>query len=222
MPVWAVIPLKSPDSAKSRLAGILSAQQRVRLFYTLASRVIDATLLTPGIEGVHVVTASEAVADFATSLGARCVLLERDCGTAAACTMALKKMPPACRQRVLFVAGDIPLISSGELSRFVGLPERRPLVAIAADRHQVGTNALLCAPGDAIPLCFGGNSFAQHLAAAARLGVAVHIIDSAPLALDIDEAGDLHEWRRRLAESGRPVDFDHGELFATKEAAFSQ
>ena len=221
MPVWAVIPLKSPESAKSRLGAALNAQQRVRLFYALARRVIDAAVHTPGIEGVTVVTASNAVADFATGLGARCVRLESDCGTAAACTSALEKVPPHHRQRVLFVAGDIPLISSDELSRFVALTERSPLVAIAADRLQIGTNALLCAPGDAIPLCFGINSFAQHLAAAARLGVAVHVVDSAPLALDIDEASDLHEWHRRLAESGRPVDLDLKELFATQEVVFS-
>ena len=220
MSVWAVIPLKSPESAKSRLASTLSAQQRVRLFYTLASRVIDATVHTPGIEGVTVVTASNAVADFAKSRSARCLRLESDCGTAAACTNALEKVPPHQRQRVLFVAGDIPLISSSELSRFVALTERSPLVAIAPDRRRIGTNALLCAPGNAIPLSFGSNSFAHHLAAAARLGVAVQVIDSAPLALDIDEARDLHEWRRRLTENGRPVDLDLEEWFATQEVAF--
>lgn len=222
MAVWAIIPLKSPDSAKSRLSGALNAQQRLRLFYGLARRVIDAAVRTPGIAGVTVVTASDEVMEFAANLGAQCLRLKSDRGMAAACRDALEKLPARCIQRVLFIAGDIPLISSSALLPLIALSDRGPLVAIAADRRHFGTNALLCAPGHAIPLCFGSGSFTQHLAAAGRLGVAAHIVDSAPLALDIDEPGDLHEWHRWLAESGQPVDAELTDLFAIPEVAFSQ
>lgn len=222
MPVWAIIPLKSPGSAKSRLSGALNAQQRLRLFYVLARRVILAAVRTPGIAEVTVVTASDVVVEFAANLGAQCLRLESDRGTAEACRDALEKLPVSCRQRVLFIAGDIPLISSGALLPMVTLSDRSPLVAIAADRHHFGTNALLCAPGHAIPLCFGSGSFTQHVAAAARLGVAAHIVDSAALALDIDEPGDLYEWRRRLTESDQPIDIEFTDLFATQEVALSQ
>lgn len=222
MPVWAIIPLKSPDSAKSRLSGALTAQQRLRLFYALAGRVIEAAVRTPGIAGVTVVTASDAVMEFAANLGAQRLRLESDRGMAAACRDTLEKLPARVLQRVLFIAGDLPLISSSALLPMVTLSDRSPLVAIAADRRHFGTNALLCAPGHAIPLYFGSGSFTQHLAAAARLGVATHIVDSAALALDIDEPGDLHEWRRRLAESGQPVDVELTDLFAIQEVAFGQ
>ena len=222
MSVWAVIPLKSPHSAKSRLGGVLNAAQRLHLFYVLARRVIDATLRTPGIDGVTVVTASDTVVDFATGLGAQCLRLGSDRGTAEACAEALEKLPARCVQRVLFIAGDIPLITSSALLPLIALPDQNPLVAIAGDRRLLGTNALLCAPGHAIPLCFGGSSFAQHIAVAGRLGIPAHIVDSEPLALDIDEPRDLHEWRRRVAESGQPVDVDLRDLFDMQEVVLSQ
>ena len=222
MSVWAVIPLKSPHSAKSRLSGVLDAQQRLRLFYLLSRGVIDAALHTPGIDGVTVVTASKAVEDFATSLGAQCLRLESERGTAEACSEALEKLPPRCRERVLFIAGDIPLISPSVLAPLVALSDRSPLIAIAGDRRQIGTNALLNAPGDVISLCFGNDSFAQHIAAATRLGIATHIIDSEPLGLDIDEPDDLDEWRRQLAKGGQPFDGELGDLLAANEEAVSQ
>ena len=55
---WALVPLKSPDRAKSRLAGVLSPVQRTTLFFALAERVIHALRGTPGIDNVVVVTAS--------------------------------------------------------------------------------------------------------------------------------------------------------------------
>lgn len=222
MSVWAVIPLKSPESAKSRLSGVLNAAQRLRLFYALAHRVIEAATRTPGIAGVTVVTASEAVVAFAEKLGARCLRLDSDRGTAQACGCALVSLPTYGVDGALFIAGDLPLISPGALRPLVALSNSGPLVAIAGDRRQFGTNALLCAPGSAIPLCFGSGSFAKHLAAAAHVGVAAHIVDSAPLALDIDEPADLHEWHRQLVASKQPIDVELHDLFAAQDVALSQ
>jgi 2-phospho-L-lactate guanylyltransferase len=49
-------------------------------------------------------------------------------------------------------------------------------VVLAPDRDQLGTNALLTRPPEAMPLCFGEHSFPRHLEAArlARLEVAVY------------------------------------------------
>ena len=219
MSVWAVIPLKSPESAKSRLSGALNAAQRLRLFYVLARRVVEAAMHTPGIAGVTVVTASDAVVAFAQNLGAQCLRLESDHGTAAACTRALHSLPRDDSAGVLFVAGDLPLISPSALIPLVELAKNNPLIAIAGDRHRFGTNALLCAPRGAIPLCFGEASFAKHLAVAANLGVPAHIVDSAPLSLDIDEPADLREWQHRLLFNNQPIDADLQDCFAAPEAA---
>ena len=222
MSVWAVIPLKSPESAKSRLSGVLNAAQRLHLFYALAHRVIEAATHTPGIAGVTVVTASEDVVAFAANLGAQCLQLDRDRGTAQACGCALDPLPTHGVDGVLFIAGDLPLISPSALRPLVALSNSGPLVAIAGDRRQLGTNAMLCAPGRAIPLCFGSGSFAKHLAAAAHAGVVAHIVDSAPLALDIDEPADLHEWHRQLVASKQPIDVELHDLFAAQDMALSQ
>ena len=72
---------------------MLNAAQRLHLFYALAHRVIEAATHTPGIAGVTVVTASEDVVAFAANLGAQCLQLDRDRGTAQACGCALDPLP---------------------------------------------------------------------------------------------------------------------------------
>jgi 2-phospho-L-lactate/phosphoenolpyruvate guanylyltransferase len=222
MSVWAIVPLKSPHSAKSRLSGVLDDSQRLRLFYLIARRVIEAALHTPGINGVSVVTASNAVMDFSANLGAQCLRLDHDHGTAKACSDAIEKLPSSCVQRVLFIAGDLPLISSSVLAPLVALSDQGPLIAIAGDRQRIGTNALLCTPGDVIPLCFGEGSFSRHVDGAKQLGVATHIVNSPPLALDIDEPEDLDEWHRLVIESGTRIDDELRELFLAREEAMSR
>ena len=82
--MWAIVPLKSPDTAKSRLAQVLSPEQRRALFFELARRVLTALQETSGISQVAVVTASEEVARFAQGFDAMILREPCDAGTAQA------------------------------------------------------------------------------------------------------------------------------------------
>jgi 2-phospho-L-lactate guanylyltransferase (CobY/MobA/RfbA family) len=54
-------------------------------------------------------------------------------------------------------------------------------------------------PPDAIPLCFGPNSFERHVTAARARGIEPVIVESALLGLDIDQPEDLQQLWTRLA-----------------------
>jgi 2-phospho-L-lactate guanylyltransferase len=188
---WALVPLKSPDRAKSRLAGVLSPAQRASLFLVLAERVISALRATPGIDHVAVVTASPAIADFSRSLQAHPLVQTADAGMSAALEAGLHELRAFAPARVLMIPGDLPLISPAALSRFLASAGHAPGVAIVPDRRRAGTNLLLCAPPDAVAPCFGGHSFERHLAAAAAAGVDARVLHIEELALDLDEPQDL-------------------------------
>jgi 2-phospho-L-lactate/phosphoenolpyruvate guanylyltransferase len=201
--MWAVVPLKSPDVAKSRLSGALDAAGRRALFFGMARQVLGALLDTPSLEYVAVVTASAEVAGFAQSLGASVIWEEREAGTAAACRAAVAAASGRT-DSLLMLSGDLPLASAAALEPLVSFagPSRR--VAIVADRRRVGTNALLCAPADVIPICFGPDSFQRHVAACGP-EVALEIVESSALSLDIDDEQDLRELRRRLPTGTVPA-----------------
>jgi 2-phospho-L-lactate/phosphoenolpyruvate guanylyltransferase len=195
--VWAIVPLKSPEAAKSRLAPALDASARRRLFFAMADRVVRTLTQTPGIAGVAVVTASPEVAALAQRRGALVIRQEADAGTAQACSSAVNILSGRAHS-VLMVSGDIPLLSAQSLAELVEMGQRAKVVAIAPDRRCTGTNVLLCAPPQIIPNCFGSDSFQRHLSAARTREVPVHVIESEALALDIDDVADLDELRRRL------------------------
>jgi 2-phospho-L-lactate guanylyltransferase len=117
--MWAVVPLKSPERAKSRLAGALNPAQRQHLLFELGKRVIDALQATRGIEAVAVVTASAEVAAFAKSLGAHPILQTTETGTAAAFSAALQELEPLRLDSVLMIAGDLPLVSVAAIERII-------------------------------------------------------------------------------------------------------
>ena len=74
--MWAVVPLKSPETAKSRLADALSGSQRRELFFSMARHVLQTLRASPGITQVAVVTSSNEVAHLAQEYGCR-VMIER-------------------------------------------------------------------------------------------------------------------------------------------------
>jgi 2-phospho-L-lactate guanylyltransferase len=195
--LWAVVPLKSPDAAKSRLRAGLDAGARRRLVFAMARQVVRTLVRTPGIAGVAVVTASPEVAAFVEDEGAAVIRQERDTGTAEACRSAVAHLA-ASADSLLMISGDIPLICTEAIAALVDLSWRTPLVAIVPDRRRSGTNALLCVPPAVIPPCFGTDSFQHHLAAARRQGAELRIVESDALSLDIDDLEDLDELRRRL------------------------
>src|SRR5262245_18273481 len=141
--MWAVVPLKSPAAAKSRLSEALSPIQRRELFFLMARQVIGSLLAVPGIARVAVITPSAEVADFAASLGAWVIREEREAGTAAACSAAVSAAAGRTPS-VLMMSGDLPLACAAAIEPLTRLAGRSPLVAIVGDRRREGTNALLC------------------------------------------------------------------------------
>lgn len=203
--MWAIVPLKSPLTAKSRLSAVLSADQRRDLFFELARRVIVALRATPGIAQVAVVTASDDVARFAGECGAVVLRQSRDAGTAQAFAAAIAQLRPLHIGKLLMIAGDLPLISSHALEPLLAAAAHHDIV-IVPDRLGVGTNALLCSPPDAIAPCFGADSFGRHLAAARATDLTHRVLHIDELALDIDVPADLEHLKRLQggAPPGRP------------------
>jgi 2-phospho-L-lactate guanylyltransferase len=196
-PTWALVPLKARERAKSRLATVLSPEQRARLFFGLAERVIQVLQATRGIDSVAVVTASAEIAVFARSLGAVPILQSDDFGMSAAFDLAIDELQQEKPRRVLMLPGDLPLISSSALEAVLGASGTGPGVVVVPDRHRVGTNALLCNPPRALAPCFGGRSFERHLAAAKTAGMTAHVLELEALALDLDHPEDLDHLRHR-------------------------
>ena len=121
-----LIPIRSFDDAKTRLAGVLSAADRRRLAMAMAERVVRAAR---GLDG-HVVSDDDEVLRWAAKLGAG-VLSPAVQGlnesiTAAVSAVASAPEPPA---RVIIAHADLPL--ADDLLFFILSTRMMPPIAVA-------------------------------------------------------------------------------------------
>jgi len=200
---WALVPLKSSERAKSRLAEVLDAEQRRQLFFTLAKRVILALQESRNIDAVAVITSSREVAEFARSLRAMTMMQDADVGMSPALDSALHVLQTMRPARVLMVPGDLPLISAGAVDAIFNDQTTREQVVLVPDHRHEGTNALLCSPPQVIAPCFGSSSFSRHLNAARAANIATRVLEIEELALDLDCADDLEYLRSYPGEHSR-------------------
>ena len=92
---------------------------------------------------------------------------------------------------MLTVPADIPLVAADDIAQLLAAATAAPAFVIAPSRDRRGSNAVLCAPADCVPLRFGDGSFAAHLAAARDRGIEPAILELPRVALDIDTGDDL-------------------------------
>ena len=183
----AIVPANSPCSAKSRLAGLLTPDERARLVEAMLADVVDACARARSVDEVLVVTPDPAIAP----AGVR-VLRDRGLGHAAAIALALER----CTGRdALVVMADCPLVAPATIDALAAAA--RPVALCpAADG---GTNALALRPVGSVEPAFGVPGGAAVLVERARaLGLEAAVVDDPLAALDVDTPDDL----RRVLELG--------------------
>lgn len=190
--VVAIVPIGELEGAKSRLGGMLDAEERRDLVIGLARRTIEAAAATPGIDETVVVTPDDELRRLALDAGARPVR-QREQGLNCGLREARAEAMAAGAEAVLVLPTDLPLVSPAALGALLAqLGEKeRPLVVLVTDRHGRGTNALLLAPPDAVEFAFGGDSRRAHTASAREVGARLVEIADGPLTLDVDTPDDL-------------------------------
>jgi 2-phospho-L-lactate guanylyltransferase len=188
MRVRAVVPVKGLDAAKQRLAGVLGPALRRDLMLAMLEDVLTA-LAASAVDGILIATSDPRAAALAERFGADVSDEDAEAGHSEAVAAAARRLARA-DTALLTVPADIPLLRADDIARLVAAcgPES---FAIVAARDGRGSNAVLCAPADAVPLRFGGASFAPHLAAARARGLVPVVLDLPRIALDIDEPADL-------------------------------
>ena len=188
--ICAVVPVKDTAQAKQRLAGMLSAEQRRELALAMAEDVHQTLAAAAGLAGILVDTAYPAAAAIAARYGARVTGDGARADHTAAVAAAAQRLA-AEGFDMLALPGDIPLVEPADIARLLAAQRPPPAFTIVPARDQMGSNALLCSPADAVPLRFGDGSFFPHLHAARARGIEPVVMRLPRIALDIDTPEDL-------------------------------
>jgi len=191
MDLWAVVPIKELERAKERLAPLLPPERRRALMLAMFEDVLAALAATPGLAGLAVVTIDPAAGRLAAEYGAR--LIERGArdGHSGAVAAAATLLTEEGRAGMLTLPGDIPLVTPAEITSLVAAHRPAPAFTIAPSRDELGSNAVVCSPPNAVPLRFGEDSFFPHLQAAEGCGIRPTVLRLPGIALDVDTPEDL-------------------------------
>jgi 2-phospho-L-lactate guanylyltransferase len=179
------------------LARALSDEEREKLNRLLLERTLRTLVDMREVEEVLVVSRDSAALSMARQLGARTVQEDGAPALNTALQRATVVAQVYASRGVLVIPADLPLLASSDVSTLIERATDPPVVVIAPDRRQLGTNALLLAPSNLMEYDFGGASFRRHCERARRAGARLEIVTLPSLGLDLDLPEDL-ELARKL------------------------
>jgi 2-phospho-L-lactate guanylyltransferase len=187
--MWAIVPIKTFDAAKQRLASVLSPDERRGLMLAMARDVLTALSRSKRLAGVLIVSRTPEADALAQTFGTERFAESPDADLPAALAQATEYLVNRLHATgIMIVPADVPLIAADEIDAV--LADHTDVTILPDDEH-IGTNGLICTPPGRIPLVFDGKSFKPHVEAAFAAGVVPKVVPSSRFALDVDTPADL-------------------------------
>jgi 2-phospho-L-lactate guanylyltransferase len=193
--IWAIVPVKPFNHAKSRLATVLSAREREALSRSLLEHTLGVLAEVPEIERVLVVSRDTEALTLARGRGAHTVTESGAPELNSALTRATQAAISFGARTILVLPIDLPLLRASDIKRLLELDGQERAVVISPDRREVGTNALVVRPPLLMDYAFGPDSCRVHAERAAAAGAQVHVCRLPGTGLDVDEPADLELYR---------------------------
>jgi 2-phospho-L-lactate guanylyltransferase len=185
---WLLAPVKPFADAKSRLAGVLTPEERALVARSLLERTLVLAVESKLFACLLVISRDPLVWEAAHHAGA-CTLPEEGEDLNTALLQARCYAENAGVQSLMILPADLPLLTAADLQALCTLGEQGDGFVVGPSQDG-GTNALhLHLPSD-LPFCFGEHSFDRHLEAAAAAGLIPIVYDSPTLRFDLDTPAD--------------------------------
>jgi len=197
MTLWAIVPVKPLRFGKSRLAEVLTPDERTDLNRRLLAHTLETLTSIPDLEQVLVVSRDHAALALAREYGARTVQENGSPQLNVALARATVVARSYASRGVLIVPADLPLLTCEDIYAILARAMDPPVVVVAPDHRRQGTNAMLVCPAGLIDYEYGPNSFSRHCLRAQKAGARLEVCDLPSLALDMDLPEDL----QRISEA---------------------
>lgn len=186
----AIVPRKPCGESKSRLATHLDGSARSALVDEMAAHVLSV------LAGVPRVRSTVILGPPMPEGGDWSLLPDRGRGLNAELAAARRTW---FSRPLLVIHADLPLLAQADVESLLDAAECSG-IALAADRHGLGTNAVALMPRIPFRFRFGDDSLRIHRD---QHSPRPAIVDAAGLALDVDEPADLELAAARGAASCR-------------------
>lgn len=188
--IWALLPTKMLERAKTRLAGVLSPAQRRALVLAMAEDVLATLVHAPALAGVALLSRDQSVRELGKRYNAL-LLDDPSSELNESLDAGRKQLQDLGATAMVVVPADVPLISAADVSALSMAIAQGADLVLAPDREASGTNALALNLNVPFRFQFGLHSFQFHQYQARHNNLALHIHRSRTLGLDIDTFNDL-------------------------------
>lgn len=218
MTTWAIIPVKPLRYGKSRLAHILSPDERAELTTKMLHHTLGVLENVPAIYRTLVISRDPAALKLARQYGA----FTYGEGDKQDLNLALARAAHIAAGReasgILILPADLPLLSTDDVEMMLagvqtkasaykypngnGTLGYRPsrAVAICPDRNEDGTNALYVSPAVGFEFSYGDGSYDRHLREAERLGIPCRVVHAPGLKFDLDTEEDWYTYQALVSD----------------------
>ncbi len=207
----AIVPVKSLDQVKSRLATYLTQAQRAALVIDMLYHVIHILQTSNALERITVVSLDRCVLEQAQAWGAH-ARVEEEMGHNPALTAAATRELAEGSTALLTISADLPLLQVSDIHGMIE-QSRQHAVVLAPSHDHTGTNALLVRPPLALPYTFGIGSLQCYLSNTQLRQLSSSLYSSIGLELDIDTIDDLTTLQRYLSHAkdyaAHPITMQH-------------
>jgi 2-phospho-L-lactate guanylyltransferase len=190
--IFAIVPVKSFENAKSRLGTFLDTHERTQLSTFLVERTICVLKKSPNIDKIILVSSDGRVEKLASRYGAIFLREDSDSGVNSAVNKADEFCIASGAEATLVLPIDLPLM----------IPEDIDIIckSALADSHCMaicpsykfdGSNVLLRKPCDIIGTSYDANSYPMHVFAGIRKNIKIRVLFLDRLMIDIDTFQDI-------------------------------
>lgn len=211
--VTAIVPIKSPSSAKSRLRAALGQKGTGALAWALAGHTLAVIESCGAIEELIVLTDDDEIERWVRMRGHVCLRDEPALSLSANLELVVESLRPpsphkrsaANHHRLLIIPADLPLLNRAAVEYLIGQHEKG--VLLCATQRDGGTSAMIFEAATRFPLQYGLLASASaHQQVCERMGVPVSVICLPEFASDLDVPGDMHhplrhQWSQGVAET---------------------
>lgn len=187
--LWAVLPLKDFSNAKQRLAPVLHAIERRRLFQSMVEDVLQQLTQCAVVHRVLVIS-DDPMAEQLTYQYDFELLTEQGQGLNLAVLQAQEYVAAQGGGRMMVLHGDLPLIDQSSLWQLAD-PKHADSVVLAPDAAELGTNVMVFDCQHSLEFHYGENSLNKHLNMLERQNLKSTVLKLPKVAVDVDDPQDL-------------------------------
>lgn len=190
--MFAIVPVKGFENAKTRLGTLLSTAERIKLSGMLLKRTIYVLKKTPGIQKILLVSSDNRAKKIALNYGVTFLEEDKESGVNSAINLADKFCVTSYADASLVLPIDLPLILPEDVSIICkSVLDDNNCVVLCPSYKFDGSNVLLRKPCNIIGTSYDANSYLMHVLGGIRKNVKTKVVFVSRLMIDIDTVRDI-------------------------------